>query len=73
MLPIAIFAFATAAGVTLVLVLTVLVMVGVRQEERRLTLTRDTPPSVPALLARHVLGARYRSPCRGHRADSSRT
>jgi len=49
--------FATAAGTAVVVVATILVIIGVHQEERRGTLARRPPPTIPALLARRVLGA----------------
>lgn len=49
--------FATAAGVAVIVIATILVIIGVHQEERRKTLAHGDPPTVPALLARRVLGA----------------
>jgi hypothetical protein len=49
-------AFATAAGFAMVAAATVLVVIGVRQEERHGTIEHKRPPSIPALLARRVLG-----------------
>jgi hypothetical protein len=48
--------FAVAAGFAFAVLITVVVIIGVHQEERRLTLTRRTPPGVMARLARIVLG-----------------
>lgn len=48
--------FAVAAGFAVVVMATILVIIGVRQEERRGTLARKRPPTIPALLARRVLG-----------------
>jgi hypothetical protein len=52
--------FATAAGFGVVVVATVLVIVGVRQEERRGAMAKMRPPTIPALLARRVLGTYVR-------------
>jgi hypothetical protein len=52
-------AFATAAGFAVV-VATTLVIIGARQEERRQSLIRASRPTIPALLARRVLGAYVR-------------
>ncbi len=52
--------FVTAAGFAVIAAATVLVIVGVRQEERRGTIVARRPPSIPALLARRVLGAYVR-------------
>jgi hypothetical protein len=49
--------FAGTAGFAVIIVATVLVIVGVRQEERRWTFPGQGPPTIPALLARRVLGA----------------
>jgi hypothetical protein len=49
--------FVTAAGFAVVVVATILVIIGVHQEERRGTLARRPPPTIPALLARRVLGS----------------
>jgi hypothetical protein len=48
-------AFAGGAGFAVVVVGTIIVIIGVRHEEHLKTLTRQHPPSVPALLARLVL------------------
>jgi hypothetical protein len=48
--------FATAAGVTVVIAATALVIAGVRDEEKRGTIADKRPPTIPALLARRVLG-----------------
>jgi hypothetical protein len=48
--------FAVAAGFAFAVLITVIVIIGVHQEERRLTLTRSTPPGIMARLARIVLG-----------------
>jgi hypothetical protein len=49
--------FATAAGFAAIAATTALVIIGVRQEERRQTIASPRPPTIPALLARRVLGA----------------
>lgn len=51
-----IIAFAAFAGFAVILAATILVIIGVRQEERRRTMARHPPPTIPALLARRVLG-----------------
>jgi hypothetical protein len=51
--------FAGTAGFAVVVVATILVIVGIGQEERRGTLTDERPPTVPALLARRVLGTYF--------------
>jgi hypothetical protein len=48
--------FVTAAGFAVVVTATILVIIGVHQEERRGTLARKPPPTIPALLARRILG-----------------
>ena len=48
--------FATAAGFALIIAATILVIIGVHQEERRATFAGNRPPTIPALLARRVLG-----------------
>jgi hypothetical protein len=48
--------FATAAGFAVVIAATALVIVGVRHEEQRGTIADKRPPTIPALLARRVLG-----------------
>jgi hypothetical protein len=48
--------FAGAAGFAVIAAATILVIIGVRQEERRWTLTDSTPPTIAALLARRILG-----------------
>jgi hypothetical protein len=63
-------AFAAAAGFAVVIVATILVIVGVRQEERRETFASPRPPTIPALLARRVLGAyAHQLPEGRHRED----
>jgi hypothetical protein len=52
--------FATAAGFALIVAGTILVIIGVHQEERRVTFSDRRPPTIPALLARRVLGAYVR-------------
>lgn len=57
--------FAGGAGFAVIIVITVLVIIGVRQEqavldrEGRRTFAHRDPPTVLALLARRVLGARF--------------
>ena len=62
MLAIAIITFAAVAGTSVVFVATALIIVGIHHEERRKTLAQGNPPTIPALLARRLLGARYRWP-----------
>ncbi|HET9899107.1 MAG TPA: hypothetical protein VFQ44_29635 [Streptosporangiaceae bacterium] len=65
--------FVASTGFGLAVALTALVIIGVRQEERRETLTDPRPPTIPALLARHVLGAcRSRPPEPGDGRDAER-
>lgn len=52
--------FATAAGFAAIAAATILVIIGARQEERHQTITHMRPPTIPALLARRVLGAYVR-------------
>jgi hypothetical protein len=59
MITIMILMFVTAAGFGLVVIATVLVIIGVHQEERRQTLLNRRPPTIPALLARRVLGSQF--------------
>jgi hypothetical protein len=54
--------FAGSAGFTLVAVATILVIIGVRHEERLATLTSHRAPTVPAALARLVLGTYAHQP-----------
>jgi hypothetical protein len=49
--------FATAAGFAVIAAATIVVIIGVHQEERLETLAHGRPPTVPALLARRVIGA----------------
>lgn len=49
--------FIVTAGVAVVVVATVVVVIGVRQEERHGTIAHQCPRTIPALLARRVLGA----------------
>lgn len=70
--------FATAAGFAAIAAATALVIIGVRQEERRQTIASTRPPTIPALLARRVLGAYIQllpqdSPAAENPADSRRT
>jgi hypothetical protein len=48
--------FVGFAGSAVILAATILVIIGVSQEERRRTMARHRPPTIPALLARRVLG-----------------
>ena len=48
--------FAVAAGFAFAVLITIIVIIGVHREERRLTLTRSTPPGAMARIARIVLG-----------------
>jgi hypothetical protein len=59
------------AGFAIIIIIaTVLVIIGVHQEERRSTLT-DRPPTIPALLARRILGGYLQPPPRPkHERDS---
>jgi hypothetical protein len=59
-------AFAGGAGFAVVVVATIVVIIGVAHEEHAKTLTGRHPPSVPALLARIVLGTYIRLPAREH-------
>ena len=52
--------FATAAGFAVIAAATILVIIGARQEQRHQSITRERPPTIPALLARRVLGAYVR-------------
>lgn len=49
--------FAVSAGFAVIVAATMLAIIGVRQEERCGSLTQQRPPTIPALLARRVLGA----------------
>jgi hypothetical protein len=57
--------FAVAAGFAFAVLITIIVIIGVHREERRLTLTRSTPPGAVARLTRYVLGWRIREDHRG--------
>jgi hypothetical protein len=57
--------FAGCAGFALVVVITILVVIGVSHEEKTKALTHRDPPTVPALLARRVLGTYVRRPREG--------
>jgi hypothetical protein len=59
-------AFAGGAGFATVVAATIVVIIGVSHEEHLGTLTRQHPPSVPALLARLVLGTYVRLPTGQH-------
>jgi len=48
--------FVVAAGFAFAVLITIVVIIGVHREERRLTLTRSTPPGAMARIARIVLG-----------------
>lgn len=56
---------AVAAGFAVIVIATIMVIIGVRQEqaimqrEGRRTLIHREPPTIPALLARRVLGAHF--------------
>jgi hypothetical protein len=52
--------FAVAAGFAFAVLITIIVIIGIHREERRLTLTKSTPPGAMARLARYVLGWRIR-------------
>jgi hypothetical protein len=54
---------AGAAGFTITIIATILVIIGVHQEERRSTFT-GRPPTIPALLARRILGGYLQAPPR---------
>jgi hypothetical protein len=56
--------FTISAGFTVIVIATILVIIGVRDEERRRTLTRQHPPTITSLLARRVLGTYTRQPPR---------
>jgi hypothetical protein len=66
MLAIEAIVFAGSAGLALVAIATILVIIGVRHEERLQTLARQRPPTVPAALARRVLGTPVRLPPEEH-------
>jgi hypothetical protein len=59
-------ALAGGAGFAIVVVATIVVIIGVRHEEHLGTLTRQHPPTIPALLARLVLGTCTRRPTGQH-------
>jgi hypothetical protein len=52
--------FAVSAGFAVVLVATILVIIGIAREERLHTFKRQRPPTIPALLARRILGVHVR-------------
>jgi hypothetical protein len=54
--------FTASAGFAVIVVSTILVIIGVSQEERCRTMARQCAPTIPALLARRVLGVRLRPP-----------
>jgi hypothetical protein len=51
-----------SAGFFLLVAAAVLVIIGVRREERLETLTRQCPQTIPAALARRLLGTYVRLP-----------
>ena len=53
-------AFAVSAGFAVVLVATTLAIIGIGHEERLHTFKRRRPPTIPALLARRILGVYIR-------------
>jgi hypothetical protein len=59
-------ALAGGAGFAIVVVATIVVIIGVRHEEHLGTLTRQHPPTIPALLARLVLRTHIRLPTGQH-------
>jgi hypothetical protein len=62
MTAIGVIVFAGSAGFAVIVVGTILVIIGVSQEERCRTMARRCSPTIPALLARRVLGIRLRPP-----------
>jgi hypothetical protein len=51
-----------SAAFAVIVIAIILVVIGVRQEEHRSTPARQHPPTIPALLARSVLGTYVRPP-----------
>jgi hypothetical protein len=48
------------AGITFIVIASLaVIIIGIHQEERRLTLGHEEPPTGPALLTRRVLGAHF--------------
>jgi uncharacterized membrane protein len=52
--------FAVSAGFAVVLVATTLAIIGISHEQRHHTFKRQRPPTIPALLARRILGVYVR-------------